>query len=181
MEKVQSVRANAHSVIFKCGTGPKTNLDLMIFKASHHLVGSEPDHASQSSNTLSVPSPKESSIGVSVSRSENTHIKKSDLDNFPLVPLQVIPYMETTMLHDCKAKLLELIDTLTTDQEDISLGHVICLYLTMGAYMIRSTWENSSRLFRPSLKIDAPNSALLIWSWEMQSLCKAKFWHRGTV
>ncbi|KDO24518.1 hypothetical protein SPRG_10333 [Saprolegnia parasitica CBS 223.65] len=47
------------------------------------------------------------------------------MEHFPLLPLGLIPTLESHVLADCKTKLQALLQTLTDDPDDVSLGHYI--------------------------------------------------------
>jgi hypothetical protein len=56
---------------------------------------------------------------------EGTSYSISDIMvNFPLLPLSVIPTLDTPVLYDCKAKLHDLLRSLSDTHEDQSLGDV---------------------------------------------------------
>ncbi|KAH9080028.1 hypothetical protein Ae201684P_020607 [Aphanomyces euteiches] len=78
-------------------------MDTMIDNASSHF------QAAQDSKHASASNASQNALG----------------DNFPLLPLDSIPSLETFQLQQCRQELVELLKTLTDDPEDVCLGQYI--------------------------------------------------------
>ncbi|ETV92567.1 hypothetical protein, variant [Aphanomyces invadans] len=90
----------------------KPPIDVMIDNASNHLQSHPQDRTADHPSNDPIQR---------MAYDDDQH-----MENFPLVPLDVIPRMSTSRLNECRVQLVKLADSLTPDHpDDVALGHYI--------------------------------------------------------